>query len=238
MTADTNYYEVLGVRRHAAADDIRRRYRHLMQKDAHHPDLGGDTETAALINKAYAVLTNPELREQYDATLDVLSCIATGIPGGIDSGIETAHSLDPTRECVFCGTPHGCVTIDDPDSGCQTCGSPLHRVTADRLERLDKRAIARIPRNLAVRYFTDWRQADPLAGQIEDLSLNGLRLVSRAAIRPGHTIRLVSNMLEAVGHVVRSSPRRTGWRTEHVTGVAFVTMRMAQTVGGFVSDRV
>lgn len=234
MTADADYYEVLGVGRHASVDDIRRRYRRLMQKDAHHPDLGGDTETAALINRAYSILTDPGLREDYDARLDVLSYIALGTTGGI----ETSRSLDPSRECVFCGTPHGCVTIDDPESSCTTCGSPLCRVSADRLERWDQRAIARIPRYLPVRYFTDWRQADALAGRIEDLSLNGLRLVSRCAVCPGHPIRLVSNVLEAVGHVVRSAPRRTGWRTEHVAGVAFATLRMARTVGGFVSDRV
>ena len=233
MTAETNLYDVLGIEPHAAADDIRRRYRQLMQTDGHHPDLGGDTETAALINKAYAVLGNPELRQQYDDRLDVLARIAQGFVAE-----PVTPAADPTRECVFCTTPHGTSTIDDPESRCTTCGSPLQPVAGNRLERWDKRAIARIPRKLPVRFYTDWRQADGFTGQTEDLSLSGLRLVCRAALRPGQRIRLVSNVLEAVGNVVRAVPRQSGWRTEHVAGVAFVTMRMARTAGGFVSDQV
>ena len=237
-TADKDLYAVLGVERHAAADDIRRRYRRLMQKEAHHPDLGGDTQTAALINKAYAVLGNPELRQQYDARLDVLNRIARGFPGNGMAAAAATHAFNPARECVFCGTPHGVTAIDDPESRCATCSSPLHQATANRLERWDQRAIARIPRNLPVRFFTDWRQADGFTGCTEDVSLSGLRLVCGTAIRPGQHVRLVSNVLEAVGHVVRSVPRRVGWRTEHVVGIAFVTMRIAQTAGGFVSDQV
>lgn len=236
LTADENLYDVLGIEPHAAGDAIRSRYRHLMQKDGHHPDLGGDTETAALINKAYAILGNPELRQQYDARLDVLARIRQGFVE--EPAAPAAPTLNPTRECVFCATPHGTTTIDDADSRCATCSSPLQPVAANRLERWDQRAIARIPRALPVRFFTDWRQADGFFGQTEDLSLSGLRLVSRAAVRPGQRIRLLSNVLEAVGHVVRSVPRQSGWRTEHVAGVAFVTMRMARTAGGFVSDQV
>lgn len=237
-TADVNFYEVLGIEPHAAADEIRLRYRHLMQKDAHHPDLGGDTETAALINKAYAVLGNIELRQQYDARLELLSRIAEGFHDDTLATASAARSLDPARECVFCTTPHGATTIDDSESRCATCASPLHPVSAERLERWDQRAIVRIPRKLPVRFFTDWRQPDGYSGRTEDLSLNGLRLVCRAAVCPGQRIRLVSNVFEAVGQVVRSVPQRAGWRTEFVAGVVFVTIIMAQTAGGFVSDQV
>lgn len=237
MTADDNYYDVLGIERHAAANDIRTRYRHLMQTEAHHPDLGGDTETAALINKAYAVLGNPELRRQYDARLDLLASIARGVPVDEFAAAAPMRAADPARECVFCRTPLGASTIDDPESRCMTCDSPLHPATPDRLERWDQRAIARIPRRLAVRFFTDWRQPDAFSGRTEDLSLNGLRLICRTAVRPGQHIRLVSNVLEAVGYVVRSVPRRVGWRTEHDVGIAFVTLRMLQSAGSFVSEQ-
>ena len=234
MISDTNFYDVLGIGRHAAADDIRQRYRHLMQTKAHHPDLGGDTEMAALINKAYAVLGNPELRMQYDARLDLLASVARGF--AVNSAGRNA--ADRFCECVFCGASHDAASIGDPESSCSTCSSPLHRAAAERLERWDQRAIARMPRNLPVRYYTDWRQADGLSGRTEDISLSGLRLITGTPLRPGQRIRLVSNVLEAVGHVVRSAPRRVGWRTEHVAGIAFVTLRMARSAGGFVSDQV
>ncbi len=37
-----------------------------MLKQRHHPDLGGSTETAAGINEAYSILTNPDKRLKYD----------------------------------------------------------------------------------------------------------------------------------------------------------------------------
>lgn len=68
-----NYYEILHVSRDAPAEIIRGSYRTLMQKLGHHPDLGGDTATAAMINEAYAVLSDTERRAEYDARLDLCS---------------------------------------------------------------------------------------------------------------------------------------------------------------------
>jgi DnaJ-class molecular chaperone len=61
-----NYYRVLHVQPDAPAAVIKSTYRTLMQKLKMHPDLGGDTWNAALVNEAYAVLHDPLKREQYD----------------------------------------------------------------------------------------------------------------------------------------------------------------------------
>lgn len=236
LTADENYYDVLGIEPHATAADLRRRYRLLMQKEAHHPDLGGDTELAALINKAYAVLCNPGLRRQYDAGLGVLSGSARGFL--YDVRRAPSHPSDDGCHCAFCATPQRRTVIDDPESRCGSCGSPLHPASADRFERWDQRAIARVPRELPVRFFTGPEQVRGFAAHTEDLSLAGMRLVGRVPVRPGHRIRLVTTVLEAVGDVVRTDRRRTGWRNEHVAGIAFVTRCMRRTTGAFVSDEV
>ncbi len=63
-----DYYSLLGVPKTASLDDIKRAYRDLALK--YHPDVN-KTENAEekfkAINEAYAVLSNPEKRRQYDA---------------------------------------------------------------------------------------------------------------------------------------------------------------------------
>jgi len=67
-----NYYAILHVSRDAAVEIIRSSYRTLMQRLKNHPDLGGDAATAALINEAYAALTDVKRRAEYDASLDAV----------------------------------------------------------------------------------------------------------------------------------------------------------------------
>jgi curved DNA-binding protein len=66
-----DYYEVLGVPRHASAEEIKKAYRKLARK--HHPDLqppesrAQATERFQQINEAHEVLSDPEKRAKYDA---------------------------------------------------------------------------------------------------------------------------------------------------------------------------
>lgn len=63
-----DYYSILGVARTSTEDDIKKAYRKLALK--YHPDRNpGNREAEARfkeINEAYAVLSNPEKRKQYD----------------------------------------------------------------------------------------------------------------------------------------------------------------------------
>jgi curved DNA-binding protein len=67
--ADMDYYQILGVTREATQDEIKKAYRKLALK--YHPDkFKGDKKQAEekfkQISEAYAVLSNPEKRQQYD----------------------------------------------------------------------------------------------------------------------------------------------------------------------------
>ncbi len=60
-----DYYEVLGIKKDASADEIKKAFRKLAQQL--HPDKpGGDEKKFKEINEAYTVLSNPEKRKQYD----------------------------------------------------------------------------------------------------------------------------------------------------------------------------
>ncbi len=62
--AEKDYYEVLGVKRDASADEIKKAFRRMARK--HHPDAGGSEEKFKDINEAYDVLSDAEKRAQYD----------------------------------------------------------------------------------------------------------------------------------------------------------------------------
>ena len=81
--ATADYYELLGVSRDASEAEIKRAFRQLAMK--HHPDRNpgdkGAEERFKAINEAYAILSDPDRRAQYDrfGRADLP-------PGGIDLG--------------------------------------------------------------------------------------------------------------------------------------------------------
>ncbi|MDY0087941.1 MAG: molecular chaperone DnaJ [Coriobacteriia bacterium] len=64
MPATKNYYDILGIKKDASAEEIKKAFRQLARK--HHPDAGGSEEKFKEINEAYEVLSNAEKRAQYD----------------------------------------------------------------------------------------------------------------------------------------------------------------------------
>ncbi len=64
MAPTANYYDILGVKKTASADEIKKAFRKLARK--HHPDAGGEEEKFKEINEAYETLSDKEKREAYD----------------------------------------------------------------------------------------------------------------------------------------------------------------------------
>ncbi|MBO5313519.1 MAG: molecular chaperone DnaJ [Clostridia bacterium] len=68
MAEKQDYYEVLGLSKGASADEIKKAYRQMAKK--YHPDMNPDDKEAEQkfkeVNEAYAILSDPEKKAQYD----------------------------------------------------------------------------------------------------------------------------------------------------------------------------
>ena len=74
LMPNKNFYDVLGVKRDATQDEIKRSFRKLAAK--YHPDAGGDEEKFKEVSEAYTTLSDPDKRKEYDQML-----YFGGIPG-------------------------------------------------------------------------------------------------------------------------------------------------------------
>lgn len=64
MDLNINYYKVLGLSQKATESEIKKTYYKLSFK--HHPDRGGDEKEFSEINNAYKILSDEQLRNEYD----------------------------------------------------------------------------------------------------------------------------------------------------------------------------
>ena len=74
MANKRSYYDVLGVKRDASDDEIKKAFRKLAAK--YHPDAGGDEAKFKEVSEAYTTLSDPQKRREYDQLL-----MFGGIPG-------------------------------------------------------------------------------------------------------------------------------------------------------------
>ncbi|MBD2111427.1 MULTISPECIES: molecular chaperone DnaJ [Cyanophyceae] len=82
-----DFYEILGISRNADQDDIKRAYRRLARK--YHPDVNKDPgaeDTFKEINRAYEVLSEPEVRARYDRFGEAGLGAGAGVGGYQDFG--------------------------------------------------------------------------------------------------------------------------------------------------------
>ncbi|XP_051871001.1 dnaJ homolog subfamily C member 18-like [Pristis pectinata] len=95
-----NYYEILGVDRSADEEDLKKSYRKLALK--FHPDKNcapGATDAFKAIGNAYAILSNPEKRKQYDQRREESTTIRS--PCANSSSYYREFEADITPEDVF-----------------------------------------------------------------------------------------------------------------------------------------
>lgn len=224
-----NLYRILHVQPEAPSEVIRASYRTLMSTLRAHPDLGGDPQAAARINAAYAVLTDPARRRDYDRTL-ARPAATRSAPEALATAGDPATWL-ADRCCPFCR--RSLPAAVHADTRCAACESPLMRLPAlDRGELFGRR---RAPRNARPMPATLRLARSPgdHAGRVRDLSLTGLCVLATVAPRPRTAVRVITATFDAVA-VVISSPREAGGHAVHGE---LLTLQMLRSAGVFVSAK-
>jgi hypothetical protein len=235
-----NFYRLLHVQPDAPMAVIQSSYRALMLKLKQHPDLGGDHETAVLINEAHAVLTDPDKRAAYD---DYLRRVGSGSapfrrqtgnrPSQPAQNPGVRHST--STRCAFCSAPYqGAVS---PGRRCAQCDSPLCPPIPIKPENADQRAVKRFARDGEIALVMQHTRKTCRA-MIQDLSPTGMCLIASEPLAIDQVVKIDGAMLSAVARVVSCrSPESSASRLPTV-GVEFLTLEFAETQGTFVSQKI
>ncbi|KNC55429.1 uncharacterized protein AMSG_12414 [Thecamonas trahens ATCC 50062] len=85
----TSYYAVLGVAQDAAAADIRTAYK--AKAKTLHPDKGGSHEAFTLLQEAFSVLSDEQLRSQYDAQQRMIYAMARRAAADREAALRRAR---------------------------------------------------------------------------------------------------------------------------------------------------
>ena len=239
VSNSTDYYELLHLQPDAPPALIKASYRTLMQKLKMHPDLGGDTAVASLLNKAYDTLGDPVLRARYDK---VRKRTATK-PQPQRAPAQQAPATPPQRvmwqkvdtksatQCLFCSTPHSFHTYPPRSAACVGCSSPL--APADERELLigQRRALERleIERHIEYRSLpgTSMQRANT-----SDLSLRGLKFSAVDDLISNQLIQITSPFCHALGRVAHVAACDAN---QHEFGIEFVTLCFPNATGSLVS---
>lgn len=237
-----NYYRILQVQPDAHEAVIRTAYRTLMQKLRLHPDLGGDGATATLINEAYAVLSDPARRAEYDARLGPRPARAAPhaapqqmpVAATAPRTSATGHVDDP-ETCPFCAARVPPATAKSPASRCSCCASPLSPPPAARRLSATRRAFERQAVAAPVEYFLRGTTA-PTPAALRDFSPAGAQLTTADALPANTILALKTPLFDALARVVRCEPA-TDTPGQWLLRLEFLTLALTAPAGSLVSTR-
>jgi hypothetical protein len=192
-----------------------------------HPDLGGDPETAARLNAAYSVLSDPDARRHYNLEL-------RRTPRG-----KAGTACDPSawradRRCPFCQMPFA----GEPAPGlqCTRCESPLGAAPdADRAvgsEIVGRRRGERFSRNAVVCLRLPG-QAREHSVRLRDVSLTGLALLCPRPLPRGMALRVIAPQFDTVATVVACRPAAGG---QHSVHARLLTLQLLKSGRGVYVD--
>ena len=246
MDEEPSYYDILHVQPSAPAPIIKNAYRAMMQSMKLHPDLGGDSGKAALVNEAYAVLSNESKRVEYDRAL-AAQASASGSeaektvttekdqPVASQRNFQDAQNAYPKNtgaRCAFCYKFHNAPSGELMD--CGGCDSPLDPPPEGLNTENATRSIERISKNSDIQ-VTENLHSRPMTASLKDLSPQGLGFVFNEDLAQQQVIKIGCSLFEGIATVVhkRSIPGEGIFY-----GAQFISLRFNNQSGNFISARL
>jgi len=228
-----NYYRILHIDPDAHQDVIKSSYRTLMRKLKMQPDPGGHERHAELLNEAYAILSNPAKRADYDRQFQNRNAFKQG-----DGGKEKRHASipepppvlsascnkDDNTTCPFCGTEKPAEFGYGGLFFCVHCASPLQMLTGLSMVGKTKRTLQRLSNKAPMHFFTKLTEQSGHTAVIEDLSPRGLQFLSPEQLPENQVIKVVCDALSATARIRYCRP--TEENGQYVIGAEFITLHL------------
>jgi hypothetical protein len=220
-----NYYRILQVQPDAKTEIIRAAYRTQMRELGEHPDLGGSSSGASILNEAYETLSNPVLRAEYDKKLNLKFADARHQP-------RSSSQQTPVPACPFCKRP--IPKNPEPGAICPCCQTPIQSAPITFSFGSGKRALFRTRRSEQIRYHRTWPDK-PRQGVMVDFSPKGMRFVCEEHLAPKAVLKISSRFFEASGVITNSQEKISGGHKQYAVGVCFVAVNFTEFRGNLLS---
>ncbi len=149
------------------------------------------------------------------------------------SAVSQKRVLDPNK-CPFCDLSHGLANSIKYESVCSRCGSALYPAEKQILEQSGNRIIKRIEKEWPLSFYTQWPIKRGYIAKTQDVSLNGIQILSHTPVSEGQLLKINSHMLDAVAIVVDVREQHTMLKKRWRVGLQYVTLRFHNTQGTFV----
>jgi hypothetical protein len=94
----------------------------------------------------------------------------------------------------------------------------------------------RIPKRRGVQIYAAWPQTAPVNGEMRDISLNGMQVVTALRLQPNQIVKIDCPLLNALARVAHSE-RDIEMPDRWITGVEFLTLRFRRNTGSLISAR-
>jgi len=237
MKERKNYYEVLHVQFDAPAEIIKASYRALMQHLNGHPDRGGDSDKAALINRAYATLSNATKRANYDREC-ALQADITGLTEMARDFAAMSTEQQEVGQCPFCSARHHYRPQVPPEARCSNCRSPLYPAERHQIDQSGQRKIDRIGKRSKLIFYTRWPQLRAHNGITDNISTQGMMFVAPFDVTVGSVLKLRCTQFETIAKVANCREEGKLLQPEWHIGVEFLTILFRSQRGIFVTDTV
>ena len=223
MKERRSYYRILQIQPDAPPEIIQASYRALMKELRRHPDLGGSTEEAFVLNEAYETLMDPEKRAAYDDRIFQKS---------IEGGMRFTHRNTSSELCPVCAAEISRKL--EPGELCCKCHTPLRSDLEIETDDWNRRSILRMKSSATIEYYVTW-PGTLRQGRMLDFSPKGMRFICEEELSPGTVLKISCSLLDAAGLVTNLSEEATGEQVSYAVGISFIAVHFTDVHGTFLS---